>query len=117
MNAYLRNLLHWTPWSGVSLSSMLLVISSVRAPEPLPVPGCSHLISSPCSDHLAAAVSLCPFSGICTFQLGAANFPMKFVLHHDLVYTLHETISAVRVCTAFFFFFSVLVSKLFIFNR
>ena len=27
VNAYLRNLLHWTPWSGVSLSSMLLVIS------------------------------------------------------------------------------------------
>ena len=112
VNAYLRNLLYWTPWSGVSLSSMLLVISSVRAPEPLPVPGCSRLISSQCSDHLAAAASLYPFSGIRVFQLGAANLTMKYVLHHDPVYTLHETISAVRVCTAFFFF-SVLVSKLF----
>ena len=105
VNAYLRNLLHWTPWRGVSLSSMLLVISSVRAPEPLPVPGCSRLISSQCSDHLAAAASLYPFSGIRIFQLGAANLTMKYVLHHDPVYTLHETISAVRVCTAFFFFF------------
>ena len=92
---------------------MLLVISSVRAPKLLPIPGCSHLISSRCSDRLAVVASSCPFSGIRVFQLGAANFTMKYVLRHDSIYTFHEAISTLHVCTAFCFF-SVLVSKPFL---
>lgn len=103
--------LHSLEW-GFSFN-MLLVISSVRAPEPLPIPRCSHLISSRCSDRLAVVASFYPFSGIRVFQLGAANFTMKYVLRHNSIYTFHEAISTLHVALHSVFF-SVLVSKPFL---